>query len=316
MHNYFHGRVLDHHMRIQFDAGYQCAMVACIAAVSRTHLRPRPNLTELTMTTSLEDIQNTKPRVSFMIVGAQKAGTTALSAFLSAHPNLFLPPIEAHYFDADGLDWKEPDHTVYEEKFDAARPGQRVGAKTPVYMYWDNSIKRIQAYNPDIKLIVVLRDPAQRAYSHWKMEVARGCESMPFCDAIRAGRARIHIQEEAKHLNKRRFSYVERGFYAPQIERIFKHFARDQLLFMTHDQMKSDLHASLDQLCAFLDVPTFQTHPRNEIIRPKLKQFNPRQVDILPPSPDDLAYLNHLYADDITATSALIGLDLTPWIEK
>lgn len=278
------------------------------------HKSVQMDLPKLDRTQSLPETHNTKPCVNFLIVGAQKAGTTALSTFLSAHSDLFLPKVEAHYFDVDTLDWEAPDYEVYERKFRAALPHQLIGAKIPIYMFWDNSMERIHAYNPDIKLIAVLRHPAHRAYSNWKMEAIKGLETMSFSDAIRTGRARSLVNEDEKQLNKRRFSFVERGFYAPQIERMLKYFGRDQILFLTNDQMKTNQPGCLDQVCLFLDVDKFETYPPNATIQPKLNLFQPSQINLLPASVEDMAYLNRVYADDIVVTAALTGLDLNHWL--
>ena len=133
-----------------------------------------------------------EPRISFLIAGVQKAGTTALSRFLAAHPALYLAKHESHFFDKDAVDWDRPDYAPYEKRFRAAKPDQLVGEKTPIYLFWDHVLDRIQAYNPAMRLIVSLRNPADRAYSHWKMETRRGHETRSFSYAIRDGRARIN----------------------------------------------------------------------------------------------------------------------------
>lgn len=114
-------------------------------------------------------MQPIHPRVSFLIVGTQKGGTTALHGMLQALPDLYLPPDkELHFFDKDAdrsgrIDWTRPDHAGYEARFAAARGNQIRGEATPIYMFHPHSLARIRACNPAMKLVTILRQPAQRA---------------------------------------------------------------------------------------------------------------------------------------------------------
>lgn len=146
--------------------------------------------------------------LGFLCIGVQKAGTTTLHALLRDHTDLAVSPEkELHFFDQENRDWRSGDYTDYHVHF-SGRDGVW-GEITPIYIYMPGCLDRIHAYNPDIKLIAMFRDPIDRAFSHWRMEVDRGYEAMPFSDAIRdqgrgrLGRANWH----------RIFSYVERGFY-------------------------------------------------------------------------------------------------------
>lgn len=192
------------------------------------------------------------PRVRFLVPGVQKAGTTALHDYLSTHPDLALPSIkEAHFFDDESVDWLCPDYRPYEALFDGA--GARLcGECTPIYLYWPNSLERIAAYNPAMKFIVMLRDPVERAWSHYRMEYARGADAMPFAKAIREGRERF-----ASAGVHRVFSYVERGLYADQIARLFTLFGRDNTLILKGEDLKAEPRVILDRVCSFLRIPPF-----------------------------------------------------------
>ncbi|MEM8694754.1 MAG: sulfotransferase [Pseudomonadota bacterium] len=247
------------------------------------------------------------PKVDFLIIGAQKAGTTALNTFLKPHPDIFLHKRlkELHFFDKDArTDWATPDYALYERFFAGKRPGQRAGEATPIYAFWPPAAERIARYNPDMRLIMCLRNPAERAFSHWQMGRQRRQEWLSFSDAIRTGRHRILIGG----LSFNRFSYVERGFYGEQIARLHRHFPAEQLLVMTHDTMRSDLHGFLDHICDFIGVARFADYPENRIIRPQ--QLPPPSGT---PNPDDIAYLNTLYREDIEKAERLTGLDLSAW---
>lgn len=170
------------------------------------------------------------PRVSFIIAGVQKAGTTALFDYLAEEPGVSLSKVkEVHFFDDEGQDWAAPDYGAYHANFDGA-DGRPRGEATPIYLYWPRSLERIAAYNPAMRLIVLLRDPVERAWSHWKMEYARGAETRPFAWCIREGRRRLFEAQPWGH--HREFSYVERGFYSEQLEAALAHFPREQLLVL------------------------------------------------------------------------------------
>jgi hypothetical protein len=192
-------------------------------------------------------------KVSFIIAGVQKGGTTALFDYLGEEPGLSLSTAkEIHFFDDEGQDWVAPDYSAYHANF-AADDGRPRGEATPIYLYWPNSLERIAAYNPAMKLIVMLRDPVERAWSHWKMEFARGAETQPFAWCIREGRQRLFDAESwGVH---REFSYVERGFYAEQLARTFDLFPRDQVLVERAEDLRAAPGPVLERVRAFLGLP-------------------------------------------------------------
>ena len=187
-----------------------------------------------------------KPRVDFLIAGAQKGGTTALHDYLAETGEVALGEVkELHFFDDDSLDWSLPPYDAYHTRFPAP-DGRPCGEATPIYGYWPKSLERIAAYNPAMKLIFVLRDPVQRAWSHWRMEDARGVETEPFAWCVRAGRQRLFAAEPWGH--HREFSYVERGFYGEQMERVFGLFPRQQVLVLCSDDLRADPGAALGRV--------------------------------------------------------------------
>ena len=120
-------------------------------------------------------------RVQFAVVGVQKAATTALDSVLRQHPGLCLPSRkEVHDFDDERIDWRRPDHRAYHAFF-SPQTGQMCGEVTPIYSYWPPSMSRLQAYNPQLRILMCLRDPVARAWSHWTMEVARVCRGTAIC---------------------------------------------------------------------------------------------------------------------------------------
>lgn len=172
--------------------------------------------------------------LDFFVCGVQKGGTTALARFLGHHPDLALPEAkELHFFDDESIAWCAPDYERLHAPFTGVSRQRRWGEATPIYSYWPRAIERLATYNPDAKLILLLRHPAFRAWSHWRMETMRGYEVLPFSAAIRPiGRERVRAATGGVH---RVFSYVERGLYAPQVERLLRLFPDRQLLVVrTH----------------------------------------------------------------------------------
>ena len=237
-------------------------------------------------------------RVDFIIAGVQKAGTTALFDYLSGDPNLSLSRVkEVHFFDDETVDWQDPDYGPYHSQFDWTAPGLK-GEATPIYIYWPGSLERIARYNPALRLIVMLRDPVERAWSHWRMETARGVETHPFGWCIRQGRARLMDATPWGH--HREFSYVERGFYGEQVERLFGLFGRDQVLFITSEALRSDPNLVLGQVSHFLGAPT-PLHVTHREIHVGQEMAGLETADI--------AFLRSLYARDLEQLSDLTGID-------
>ena len=240
--------------------------------------------------------------VDFLIAGVQKGATTALHHFLRQHDNLHLPDRkELHFFDDTKLDWTKPDYDrSYHSHFCQVPPEDLWGESTPIYTYWKPSAARLHAYNRHIKLIVSLRDPVARAYSHWRMEVARNAEPLSFSTAIREGRDRVKREAEIPDQH-RVFSYVERGFYADQIRRLLSLFPREQLYFLTPKDLSQHQKKTLDGICDFLGVPGFSKYPENEFV------FSHKNADVEGIATSDIDYLRSLYREDIKQTEDLVG---------
>jgi hypothetical protein len=246
--------------------------------------------------------------VDFFICGVQKGGTSALDAWLRAHPGIEMarPTKELHFFDDESLDWARPDYRPLHAAFTSTDPTRPRGEATPIYVYWPRSLERIHAYNPKAKMLVLLRHPIWRAFSHWRMETARGVESLPFAEAIGpVGRERVRRSPEGV---SRAFSYVERGMYALQIERLLGLFPRSQVLFLRTDGLWLEPARALGKVCSFLSVPPIEW-PERRYVGPVATNRT------LAPTPRDIEYLAALFADDIPRTQALTGLDLQDWLD-
>jgi hypothetical protein len=240
------------------------------------------------------------PLVTFLIAGVQKGGTTALYDYLGDYPDVALSrDKELHFFDDDALDWAAPDYGPYHAQFDAPA-GRPCGEATPIYTYWPGSLERIAAYNPAMRLIVMLRDPVQRAWSHWRMEYARGAETRPFGWCIREGRQRLFdARPWGAH---REFSYVERGFYGEQMERLFGLFPRDQALVLTSDDLRTEPAAALARVRAFLGLPEAPTpSPRESHVGREMDY--PSEL-----AAEDIEHLRRVYGPDAERLAALTGI--------
>lgn len=244
-------------------------------------------------------------RVDFFVVGAQKAGTTALDQMLRRHPALGMANAkEVHFFDREEEDWDRPDYLTLHEQFDWGRTALR-GEATPVYLYWPNSIERLWAYNPSAKIVVGLRHPVFRAYSHWRMEVSREAETLSFADAIREGRQRVRAAPGGVH---RTYSYVERGYYDEQIERLLRCFPRSQIFFFKTDELYAHPDRVLRGLWRFLDVDE-PTRPINAgYVAPVANRVNEAISDA------DRRLLECEYADRYGRIEQITGLDITDWL--
>jgi len=173
------------------------------------------------------------PLPNFLCVGAQKAGTTTLHDILIQHPEIYLPEIKETKFFQDNSKYRKG-LDYYEKEFFGKWNGERaVGEIDSVYMYFEYVPERIYKHlGKDIKLIFMLRNPVDRAYSHYWMSYRRGYETETFERAIELEQKRIKIDE----FHKIHFSYIDRGFYAKQIKRYLKLFPKENMLFIIFEE--------------------------------------------------------------------------------
>jgi len=197
--------------------------------------------------------------LDFMIIGAQKAGTTALSHFLAQHPQIVMAAgKEVHLFDAPdySCDWTVDEiDQRYSAYFEGASPEKLWGEATPIYLYWTEIIPELKRYNPALKLIVLLRDPAERAISHYEMEKVRANETLPLWLALLKEPSRL-AREGMRYLGSshRCHSYVDRGLYAQQLICLRQHFSDEQILVLDNAELKHDHAKTMHKVCRFLAI--------------------------------------------------------------
>jgi hypothetical protein len=192
-------------------------------------------------------------KLHFLVAGAQKSGTTALNYYLKRHPRIALPiKKELHFFDNDELfAGGNVSYQPLHEMFRPARPGSIAGENTPGYLYWRPALPRIRDYNPEMKFIVILRNPIDRAFSQWNMQRTRGIEPFDFLDAVEAEPRRI---AESAPRQLRKLAYVDRGRYAEQLQRAFRLFPREQFLIIKYERFRGRQREVVEDVFRFLNL--------------------------------------------------------------
>ncbi|MEO9322680.1 sulfotransferase [Nocardioides sp. C4-1] len=204
------------------------------------------------------------PGPDFLIVGAPKAGTTALHTALTQHPDAFLTrPKEPKYWlcdDAPPPHWNGPGdrHSQqewlwrsrdYARLFDGARDDQVRGESTPFYLWSRGAHRRIGAALPDVRLIAVVRDPVDRAYSNWMHLWSDGLE--PEADFRRA----FDLEDQRVERGYAPFwRYRELGRYGEQLQHLFEHVPRERVLVMRYRALVDEPAVAVDTACRFLGI--------------------------------------------------------------
>ena len=203
---------------------------------------------------------SSKPVVDFMIVGAQKCGTTALGHFVAQHPAIgMFAQKEVHLFDAEDYtrDWSQADIDERYRRYYRHCPDASIrGEATPIYMYMPEVAAELRRYNPALKLIVLLHDPVARAISDYYMQMARGRETLPLWLALLAEPFRLAWEANARrqHSAAREHSYRTRGLYSLQLKNLYRHFPKDQVLVVRRDDLLCRHDAVMHDVLAFLGV--------------------------------------------------------------
>jgi len=203
---------------------------------------------------------------NFLIIGAAKAGTNALYHYLRQHPQVYMSPWKEPKFfafeseadlgfrAANGKDAPVNasvilDQGEYERLFDDARDGELArGEASTHYLYVEKSPTRIKSLIPDAKLIAVLRNPVDRAFSSYQHLVRDDLEPLDFGAALDAEPQRI--AEHYAYL----YRYTDMGFYSQQLDRYEKTFSENQLCVLLYDDLRSDPEGTCRQIFSFLGV--------------------------------------------------------------
>lgn len=209
---------------------------------------------------------NQRALPDFVIIGVQKGGTTSLHKYLRQHPDV-VPSYkkEVKFFDCNydkGLDWYRA-HFPYEGAINHV--DLQTGEASPHYIFHPLAPERIAEVLPKVKLIALLRDPVERAFSHYQGNVRAGRESLTFEEAIASEKERLDGIEQKIRAglnpplhNYLHYSYLAKGIYADQLKNWFRYFNRSRILILNSEAFYQDPDSVYQQVLEFLELPSFQ----------------------------------------------------------
>lgn len=254
-------------------------------------------------------------RPNYAIIGERRCGTTTLAKLMSSHQDVFVHPLhDMNYFlenEIVGLKtWREGpvdtenwDHTHscedFNERFSGSTSEHAIGFKDADVLHWRAAHKRLWNCLPDARVIIILREPVSRAWSHYWNEVGKGREDLSFREALQAESDRSRRSAYAQN----HLSYYTRGLYAQSIAELFKYYTKQHVLVVTIEKLRSNTESTLRKIFKFLEVDespagstriviqnrNWTTVPRSWAHRPVIKeienkytQFTSRLVSRLP----------------------------------
>lgn len=290
---------------------------------------------------------------NFLIIGAAKSGTTALHTYLQQHPQIYMTPSkETNFFAFEGqeIDFKGPGDEAlkefsitnldtYQQQFKNVTNELAIGEACPLYLYHAEAAKRIKNYIPNARLIIILRNPIERAYANFLHLIRDGRE--PVTDFSQA------LENETRRINENWewfWHYTQVGYYGEQIKNYTQLFSPEQIKIYLYEDLKSDPLSLFQDIFSFLEVdPSFQPDltirpnksgmPKNKLLHKILTQPNPLKAALKPlipaairqkiqhqnlakPNllPDAKQQLISLYQADILHCQNLINRDLSSWL--
>ncbi len=244
----------------------------------------------------------------FLIVGAARSGTSSLYHYLCQHPSIgHAQTKEVHYFDVNydksSLWYRAHFPTVATKWLYEARGGRFVtGEATAYYLFHPHVPKRVFELLPGVKVIALLRNPIDRAYSHYQRSVRRGRERLSFEDATlkeaeRLAGETVKIARDGNYRSRvhRQFSYLTRGIYVDQLKTWLDFFPRRQLLIVRSEDFFADVGGTLEQIQNFLDIRRFDIQDRKTYKKGVYTNMDPatrrRLVDYYAPHNERLKQL-------------------------
>lgn len=208
---------------------------------------------------------------NFLIIGAARSGTTSLYQYLVQHPNIEPAVVkQLHFFDQyfdRGINWYRANFPTFLKKFTNEKIKKikfLTGEATPYYLQNPNTPKRVFEINPKMKLVLVLRNPVDRAFSHYKRKSKNGSEKLSFEEATKQECSRINGEIEKMEKNENYFShiyhslsYIHAGLYVIHLKRWLQFFPMDQILILENEEFLNQTSKLYSQTLKFLDLPDF-----------------------------------------------------------
>lgn len=236
----------------------------------------------------------------FIIIGAQRGGTTSLYYYLTAYPGIAQALMkEVHFFDdhfREGMSWYRAQFaTKLQRSYVEWVRGQHflTGESSPYYLFYPHAPKRIKALVPNVKLIVLLRNPVERAYSHHWLATLEGNETLPFAEAIEreaertAGeQEKILCDEQYESFAHRHFTYLARGIYVDQLQHWMNFFPREQFLILKSEDLYKDTASTFRRTLDFLNVPTIAVKEQQDFKQYREPTSKGYQNEAKPPKLD------------------------------
>lgn len=198
---------------------------------------------------------------SFIVIGAQKSGTTSLRGYIKQHPYVRMSfHKEVHFFDrhySEGVDWYRSQFPILRNKHSSIA----IGESSPYYLVYPHAPRRIHALLPSAKLIAILRNPRERAISHYYHQVKKNRESLPIMQALLAEEDRIsdgwkQMEKDEYYLptDHRYYSYKQRGIYVDQLKQYYEFFDKDNILVINSERLFSNPQNVLYDISIFLGI--------------------------------------------------------------
>ena len=205
-------------------------------------------------------------KVSFMVVGAQKGGTSALYSFLKKHPQVSMSNIkETNFFFTETYWSKGINYKTYHRFYNPSMKRKIYGEASPGYMLnYKEVAPRIKRYNPNTKLLFILKNPIERAYSQYKMHVKRYGLDITFSEALDIAfcdeeKDLIIFDEESGLSSETIKSYLLFGHYVEQIKGFKNLFEEKQMLFVLTEELYFNHQETMNVICDFLDIHNFNS---------------------------------------------------------
>lgn len=262
---------------------------------------------------------------NFLIIGAQKAATTSLHSYIDQHPDIYMSPKkEPFYFTHTGMNMPGNNMVTeledYKMLFSGRTNEKIVGESSTTYLACPWTPRLIHETIPEVKMVAILRNPIDRAWSQFKMHRRKGVNT--FSNNFDEALAQFRVRERGDE--KWETGYVEMGMYHKQLMRYYSYFKQEQIKLFLYDDILDNLSEVLTQIFDFLqvdpDVSMDVNYRRNTSSTKKsnLSQWNPfsrKEKDKMQMSQGARSRLIHLYEDEVMELSQLIDRDLSHWLK-